>query len=412
MRIWIIQTGEQHRETDGKVKEWRSVSIARFAAGRGHEVTYLGSTFSHAEKNFRFDRTTSLQTDSGYTLTLLHSPISYSKNVSFARLRHQKDIAGSFVDFSDCAPKPDLIICSLPTIELVIVAEEYCRAKGIPLLVDIRDVWPDVYLTILPKFIRPFAKLLMNGLYQRLGKALSRTKGLTGVSEEYLKWGLTLAGKRRTGADCVFPIGSADVLADSCKELRESDFLKKFDVSDSDFVVVFVGIFGSSYDLDTVVKAGECLEDRGVKIVLVGDGDHRARLMRVARDSQVVVFTGWLDAEECGVLLRRANAGLAAYRESARQSLPNKVFEYMAAGMPIISSLKGEFAEILNRERIGYNYDAGDVQGLADRINQLRVGRECRLGMGERARVIFERDYHQPVIYESFVNWIEEFEHI
>jgi glycosyltransferase involved in cell wall biosynthesis len=166
-------------------------------------------------------------------------------------------------------------------------------------------------------------------------------------------------------------------------------------------VVTFIGTFGASYDLETVIAAAKILTacDIPTQIVLAGHGDKATRLQALARGLDNVVFTGWLDQLSMLALLRLSAVGLAAYTNAALQSLPNKPFEYMSAGLPLLSSLQGELETLIRAECIGVQYQAGNVQSLADNIRWLAAHPVERTIMGERARQLLEKRFAAEVIY-------------
>ena len=114
-----------------------------------------------------------------------------------------------------------------------------------------------------------------------------------------------------------------------------------------------------------------------------------------------------------GALLRVSSIGFAPYQRNTLISLPNKPFEYMAAGLPILSSLRGELEELITKEQIGLAYRAGDEESLAQQILWFIEHPEERLAMGVRARRLFERRYDAALVYAKLAQHLEHvlFEH-
>jgi glycosyltransferase involved in cell wall biosynthesis len=106
--------------------------------------------------------------------------------------------------------------------------------------------------------------------------------------------------------------------------------------------------------------------------------------------------------------MRTAWVGLAPYVEGAGQSLPNKPFEYMAAGLPIISSLPGELEALLRQEGIGLQYKAGDVESLVGAIKFLVEHPDERRRMAIRSRMLFEKRFAADIIYSRYVEHLEQ----
>jgi glycosyltransferase involved in cell wall biosynthesis len=118
------------------------------------------------------------------------------------------------------------------------------------------------------------------------------------------------------------------------------------------------------------------------------------------------VFTGWLDAAGLAAMMRLAALGLAAYSDKAAQSLPNKIFEYMAGGVPILSSLPGECARFLSTHQCGVTYNS--PAEFINQIDAFRGNRERWAEMGARGRTVFLREYDSAVIYPRMADYLEE----
>jgi len=238
--------------------------------------------------------------------------------------------------------------------------------------------------------------------------------GIVAVSETYLRWGLRRAGRGRCSLDAVFPLGydSREFWEDVGIEEGARQIRDRLGIRADGLVAVFCGTFGHSYDLGTVIEAGRVLQGAGwagrIQIVLAGDGPRCSDLRKKAEGLRNVVFTGWLDGRALRDLMRTAWVGLAPYVEGAGQSLPNKPFEYMAAGLPVISSLPGELEEILRRERVGVQYEAGDVSSLVDAIRFVAEHPDEREAMAARSRALFEREFAAEIIYPRYAEFLEK----
>ena len=89
-------------------------------------------------------------------------------------------------------------------------------------------------------------------------------------------------------------------------------------------------------------------------------------------------------------------------------SLPNKPFEFMAAGKPVVSSLEGEFREILESNQIGIHYRSDDAAALERALRALRTAPENGAAMGTRARTLFRERYTPQRIYSELVKALEQ----
>ena len=411
MRVWIVEIGEQISGIDGDVRDWRCGILAKTLAAKGHQVVLWASTFDHITKRHRFKSAQKCDLAPGLQVQFLHGP-GYANNISMTRVLHHWVTARSFSREAATLPEPDLLFCSLPTIELAEQSIRYAQRRKIPVTIDIADLWPDIYLNVFPLWLRRTARMALAWEFQRVGRILRGANGLTGVSDSYLAWGLAHAGRSKGETDGVFPLGYAlPDLATPQIEARASELRERLGLRTDALILTFTGSFGASYDLETVVAAGKELFSRGqsnVQYVLAGDGDKRGSLQLQAGTHSQVIFAGWLDRTSVVALLSISSVGLVTYTDTALQSLPNKPFEYMAAGLPLLSSLQGDLETMIGTDRIGLHYRAGDVQSLVEKTIWLAEHQEERVAMGQRARKLFEERFRAEIIYPRFMAHLEQ----
>ena len=118
-----------------------------------------------------------------------------------------------------------------------------------------------------------------------------------------------------------------------------------------------------------------------------------------------VVFTGWLSAPAIATLLQSAWIGIAAYAPGAPQSLPNKIFEYMSGGLPILSSLGGGTAALLEAESIGFTYR--NSTELTAMISSLIAAPGQREDMSKRSQMLFESRFADDRVYTGYARHVE-----
>jgi glycosyltransferase involved in cell wall biosynthesis len=410
MLVWIVEGSEPIPEIDGSFRGHRYSMLAKALVSRGHEVIWWSSTFCHEQKKHRFDGPRDINLRPGLRLRLLHGP-GYDRNISPRRFRHQRIVAGAFaLEASRDGRVPELVITALPTLEQSEMAVAYGKLHNVPVVVDVRDLWPDLYLTVFPGFIQPVARFALRSEFQRAKRVLAGAAAIVAVSDSYLDWGVDFAGRARRPNDRVFPLGYSTSESPRLEGLKSETLEFMHGIPSDSLVVTFIGAFGASYDLKTVIRAASLLdtdEAANVRIALAGGGDQQDKLVKMARNSRNVIFTGWLNQNSLLTLMKSSSVGLCAYTPRALQSLPNKPFEYMAMGLPLVSSLQGELRQLIETERIGLQYEAGNPRSLAEAILWLRHHEQERRAMGVRARALFEEKFDAKRVYGEFVDYLE-----
>jgi glycosyltransferase involved in cell wall biosynthesis len=411
MKIWIVETGEPLPiPIDQDTRKLRAGMLIDALCAAGHSVDWWATTFDHFHKRQRFPEPQTIAVNPLLTIRLLHSR-GYRHNVSFARLRHNRSIANHFAAEALRAPRPDVILCCMPTPELAEQSVKLGGQIGVPVIIDIRDVWPDVYLTALPAAVRRPAKALLHNHYRRFWAAVSSADSLTAVSDTYLDWSLKIARRSKRELDIVFPLGfptsATDLPRPSAGDTNE--FLDHQRIPRGSVLFSFAGTFGSSYDLATVIQAARALgqsKDNKIHFLIAGDGDNGKSPRKLAENVENVTFLGWLDRLDLQRLLLLSDVGIAPYIRSAPQSLPNKIYEYMAAGLPILSSLEGEACDLLTDERIGLTYSPENVASLVSNVRTLAAQTDFRRAMGARALNLFNSRYRASHVYQAMAGHI------
>ena len=173
---------------------------------------------------------------------------------------------------------------------------------------------------------------------------------------------------------------------------------------------MFAGTLGRTYDLAPVLEAARhfaSVEGSPFRFVICGDGERAAEWRARARGLSNVAFTGWLDQARMRDALMGADLGLAAYAQAAPQGLPNKVIEYLAAGLPVVSSLDGETADLLKRGECGVSYAAGDGGALRKALERLAAP-DLRARLAHNARREFEAEFVAETIYPQLASYLEK----
>ena len=188
MRIWIIATGEpvpflSDEEND---RFHRAGKIAQYLKGQGHDVVWWTARFNHSGKFQRpvdenIPITLGKETP---TMVFLSSP-GYTKNISIKRFWDHWQLGKAFQKTSVTLEKPELIFCAYPIIDLAYQATRFGSVYGIPTILDIRDLWPDIIYDRIPL---PVGRWLVP--YEFMAKkAFDEAHGVVGLTSGMLHWG-------------------------------------------------------------------------------------------------------------------------------------------------------------------------------------------------------------------------------
>jgi len=283
----------------------------------------------------------------------------------------------------------DLVWGTSPPLLQVASAWLLARLRRRPLVFEVRDLWPAfaVAAGVLRSrwIIRP-SEWLERFLYRRADHLIVNSPGFI----PHLTARGAPAGRITLVANGVDPamFDPAD---------RGETFRQRHDLQGC-FLVVYAGAHGLSNDLDTVLQAAQQLRDEpGVRFVFVGDGKEKPNLMHQAEVLGLdnVLFLPPVPKEGMAQVLAAADCGLAILKPFPlyTTTYPNKVFDYMAAGRPVLLAIDGVIREVVEQERAGVAVTPGDPAALAQGVRRLSTDRAEARRMGKRGRAAVLRRF-------------------
>jgi glycosyltransferase involved in cell wall biosynthesis len=181
-------------------------------------------------------------------------------------------------------------------------------------------------------------------------------------------------------------------------------------------VVVFLGSFRAWHGVLDFVQAAKLLlaEGRDCRFLLIGDGPERAAAEQMAAEyANRFVFTGAVDYERVPELLASATIGVAPFNTAPHPALraagffwsPLKVYEYMAASLPVVTADIHPLNQVIRDGQEGALFREGDIPGLTHAIARLLDHPDKAQAMGRRAR-------ERVVEHYSWARHCEELERI
>ncbi len=403
MNIWLIMSGEP-LEQFGE-RPHRVGILSKMLLDKGHIVTWWTTSYDHQYKRYLYDVDTEVVNENGVNMVFLHSATPYKKNISLDRIKNHQEVSLKFKEISSKQDKPDIIFCAFPTIDLAYEAVKYANLNNIPIVIDIRDLWPDIFFDPFPKILHPILKFILRNYIQKTKYIFKNCTAITAVSEKYLQYGLNYGNRQLSEKEKVFPLAYNKEKLDSVAYNNCEMKFCKLGVDKNKTIIWFVGTFGRTYDLNSVIEvANELKDNQNIQFIFSGDGEKAIEWKKLANKTNII-FTGWVDKNDLLYLASIANIGLMAYKKGAPQGLPNKVFEYMAYGLPILSSLKGETQKLLETNKIGFTYE--NKEELKENLMKLIEDDTLYETMSHNAKLLFENQFSAQKVYVEMIDCLE-----
>ncbi len=179
------------------------------------------------------------------------------------------------------------------------------------------------------------------------------------------------------------------------------------------FIVLYTGAHGMSNDLGTVLDAASILrEHEEIQFALLGDGKEKPALEKAAHERKLenVHFAAPVPKSDIGAWMADADACLAILRAipAYKTTYPNKVFDYMAAGKPVVLAIDGVIREVIERAGCGIYAQAGDAQAIAQAVLKLAGDRKAAAAMGRAGRAYVKQHFERMAQAETMLSLMLE----
>lgn len=362
MKVWIFQTGEPLHSDQGDPRPMRAMNLANSLVEAGHHVTIWSSAFYHQEKRHRSKFFENIKINELLEIRLIPSS-GYKRNIGFGRLFDHLVLALKLkYAFLKEKSMPDVAFVGYPPIEFAFVAVKWLRARNVPIMLDVKDQWPHIFVEPLPKLFRPLAKLVLYP-YFHMGRVVMRdATAFCAMSKGFLNWMSDFSGRKPTSNDCIIPLSPMKKnISDESFLDATSWWIKKGVIMDGRKRIFFLGSLSQAFDFRPLVFAAQRALANGKdwQFVICGDGAKFQEICLLFAGLDNVVFPGWVDRPKAIALAKMSIAGLAPYRNTDNfvSNIPNKIIDYMSLGVPVLSPLKGEVESLIKQYNLGLIYD-------------------------------------------------------
>lgn len=286
----------------------------------------------------------------------------------------------------------DLVWGTSPPIFQGFTAWLLARIKHRPFLFEVRDLWPAFAVAVgvlkNPVLIK-LSEWLETFLYRRANLVVVNSPGFI----QHIK-------KRGASRVDLVPNGTDTSMFNP--NANGGDFKREHGL-EAKFVVIYAGAHGLSNDLGIVLQAAQkLLARKDIVFVLLGDGKDKPALQaRAAREGLTnTIFLPPIPKVEMPSALAAADACIAILKpiEMYKTTFPNKVFDYMAAGKPVILAVDGVIREVVENAEGGIAVHPGDPEGLSQAVLQLADDPALVHRMGCKGRAYVEKNFDRSIL--------------
>lgn len=407
--IAIVRNSEILPSDGDGARLWRSGLLAKHYIDRGRSTRWIVASFDHYHKAQR-DLKKLAENPDLKGLVVLKTP-NYRKNISFSRFKEHLIFGVKLYQHFRNNPKPAAIVCSWPTPESSFFSVLYGKKYDVPVILDVRDKWPDVLFEGQPKLKKLFFQVATIPYKLMLLYSMRNADAIVGVNPDFLAWGQKYGRSFGGKFDFVshIPFKIPETLDKHRNEAQA--ILEKSKAEQADLLITFAGTLGLQVvNFAPFHKAIELakIEGRQVKFLICGDGSNYEALKAEFSETQEVYFAGRIDSSTVFELLKQSDVLLACYQDfdNFRNHLTNKFMEYLAAGRPMVSSMQGLAKTILADNQAGKTYATGEElwQALSYYIeDRSRLEQES-----DNAKKLYESHFNPDSIMMAFEEKVDE----
>ena len=385
--------------------DYRYTILGKKLSYHDHEVVWLTSNFSHHTKKHRDKDIETLNVNSNFNVRLVDVP-GYKKNTSFKRIYSEYIYSKRAIKILEKEIKNiNLIIVAGTNFTSQRITSNFAHMKNIPFIIDVLDLWPEVFLNAVPSYLKSLVNIFFKPFYLMRENDFNRASGIVFCTNSYKKH-LTE----------IIPIGLKNYLTVSYICSSTLNDFKSEDVDealnflpikkDDEIWFTFAGSLGDQYDLDCLQATCKNFKNhKKIKFLIAGNGPRKDLFINANLEN--TFFLGQIDSQKLNHLYKQSDILICSYSKNSKVSMPLKAFDAINYNLPIISSISGDLGDLIRLKNIGYFYDAGDSVSLSKTIGRILENQSNIKDMSIRVKKI-RHEYSIDYQYNKFMHIIEK----
>lgn len=388
----------------------RSYEFARHLVGKGHQVTMMTSGLANRQfpvpEGKQYGQ---FETEGIYVVAIAaayNDPQVGTGMNGLKRMLKFYQFAWSARRIGKSLPAPDVVFATHTPLTIGLAGLDLGRYFRVPFVFEVRDLWPEALVNV-GALKNPLAIWWLRRMAKKIYDGAEHIVALSpGMKEGIVRTGVP--------ADKVTVIPNASDLDLFSPDIDGSAQRERLGLKDR-FAAIYFGAMGLANGLEYVIEAARILAERGnnnIAFVLHGSGGKRAELEKMAREYELknVIFSNLVpDKEQVAQIVAGCDVCLTIYRAAKEQTWsPNKMFDALAAGKPVLINVPGWLGETIENSNCGRRLDANHPQMLADTLQELAAEPELCRKMGKNARELARRQFDRVKLAGRIENVLTE----
>lgn len=391
----------QHFTTPSGAGGTRSYEFARRMVERGHHVTMVCGSHSLANTGLTGDFVQGRRTGLVDGINIIEIAITYSNNLSFFERVKQ------FFHFAYDATRIalsheyDLIYATTTPLTVAIPALVAKKIKRKRYLFEVRDLWPELPKAmgaIKNKYVLKAMDLLESMAYRNAAHCVALSPGIAeGIQKKLALQKTTLIPN---GSDTDF--------------FLQGKYQSLPGFSEDDFICLFAGAHGEANGLDAVLNVAKLLKEsnKRIKFLFVGEGKIKKHLINRKNTEELdnCIFWNPVSKKEMRNVFKSVHLGLMVLRNVPAfyyGTSPNKFFDYLAAGLPVLNNYPGWLSELITKNHCGVAVSPDQPNQFMEVLEFLERNREKLKEMGNNAFKLAVKEFDRDQLANQFIDTVE-----
>jgi glycosyltransferase involved in cell wall biosynthesis len=396
----------QHFSTPSGATGTRSYEMAKKLLSLGHSVTMVCGSYNVGATGLANNFINGRREGDVEGIHVIEFDLSYSNTDGFTTRSWQ------FVKFAyqsvKIALKSDydlLFATSTPLTASIpgIFSKIFRRKKFV---FEVRDLWPE-----LPKAMGVISNpLILWGMSVLEKLSYAQADACIGLSP-----GIVEGIKRRSRKD--LPVALVPNGCDiSLFESKTETFEMPFEIKEGQVVACFTGAHGLANGLNNILDVAQELKSRGddkIIILFVGEGGVKPNLIERAKQQQLdnCIFLDAMPKHQLVGLLNAADIGLMSLVNVPAfyyGTSPNKFFDYISCGLPVLNNYPGWLADMINEYECGIAVAPDNPVALADALQNMAANKAALLQMGRKGKQLAKDKFNREDLSAQFSQFLIE----
>lgn len=395
----------QHFSTPRGASGIRSYEMARRLLHHGHKVTMVCGSYGIGATGLDGPYHGNMRRGTVDGIDVIEFDLSYSNHDGFVKR------AATFWEYAwgslrlALTESYDLVFATTTPLTAGVPGIVARWLRGKPFVFEVRDLWPE-----LPRemgvITNPVVLTAMSFLewasYRSAGRCIGLSPGIAS--------GIARRGVKAERIETI-PNG-----CDNRIFRKKQSKGRPEPVSSGDLLAIFTGTHGIANGLDAVLDAARVLQARGrddIKFALVGDGKLKPALQERAKREKLknVLFYDPMNKQKLAELMSGADLGLQVLANLPAfyyGTSPNKFFDYIAAGLPVLNNYPGWIADIIDENDCGFVVPPENPEKFADALEDAAADRLELTKKGMRGEALAVSRFDRDLLADRWVAWVTE----